>query len=110
MSHVEHDIVCSAMLDKCLQLVLDVLGLLSRQPRDRVLAVKSLWSAARAFDIGQLLRSRGAYAQTSISEIRRIATIIDPTSMPRLLFGDRIMAVLLSPLKRASRENGKCKI
>ena len=42
MSDIEHDIVGAPMLEKCLQLVLNVLGLLSRQSRDRVVAVKSL--------------------------------------------------------------------
>src|SRR5690348_11794779 len=41
MSNIEHDIVRSPMLEKCFQLVLDVFWLLSRQPRNRVVAVKS---------------------------------------------------------------------
>ena len=42
MGDIEHDIVGPPMLDECLQLVLDVFGLLSRQPRDWIIAVKSL--------------------------------------------------------------------
>ena len=42
MSNIKHDIVRSPMLDECLQLVLDVFGLLSREPRDWIITVKSL--------------------------------------------------------------------
>src|SRR5271169_1856457 len=42
MRNIEHDIVRSPVLDECLQLVLNVVRLLSRQPWDRIVAVKSL--------------------------------------------------------------------
>src|SRR6516225_3117997 len=41
MSNIKHDIVCSSMLDECLQLILHVFGLLPGQPRDRIVAMQS---------------------------------------------------------------------
>src|SRR6516164_674089 len=52
---VEHDVARPATLNKGLQLILQILGRLTRQPRDRVIAVKTLCRDAVAdFAIAKL--------------------------------------------------------
>jgi hypothetical protein len=55
MCDVEHDIVCSPMLDESLQLIFQIYGLLSSEARYRVIATETLCRNAMAdFAILQL--------------------------------------------------------